>query len=687
MIINTGQRTDIPAFYSKWFINRIKEGYVLVRNPFNPNLITKFLLDPKVVDVIGFCTKNPRPMLAYLDELKDFGQYWHVSITGFGRDFEPNVPPVNPNKRQSCSNERIEFDLTNLPKEESKDEDVHTSIQDEILTGKNPILYDYMREKKAEMDEWIARKEDEQKLKELEAEENGKVPEDNTISIDLTKPVNDDVLSFDKFETISTTDNSNTNYNVIDNLDLGDNSTMNEIKEEDAIQVYDEQPTEDIELDVTVEDVVDDTVEEVELEDTTTESNLDDLDEIKLDESSEKIDIGEVDPVPEEDKSVTADGIVFEEKAGIKQDPIVIEDELTPEETTSSPADSLDPAAKHLIELATKVLKPAAKKLDLSSFTVVKKPNTNTKGLDQKPITVAKWVLRTKKVCVHMKAAQGAELEELRTLMTDADTTTDFIRLYRIIYDHVVSPKPTSFEAWCKSTYTDDLDDYFFCFYIANYMNSNYIPYDCSNQNCKPGTFLSDNVPIMNMVKFNSDEDKAKFNDIYSSEVFDNNPDGLYVTERIPFSDQLAIGFKESTLYSYIEAQSIRNNEAFINRYAATISLIPNIDEIFKIDAENMQLIPITYKMYPESNANTYKSKVQKYDSVLRSLTPDEFGTLMSYINTFNEEKKNAIGIKYVRPAATCPDCGAKIEESETTAQSLVFFRYQLGQMVNISIK
>lgn len=95
MIINTGQRTDIPAFYSKWFINRIKEGYVLVRNPFNHNLITKFLLDPKVVDVIGFCTKNPRPMLAYLDELKDFGQYWHVSITGFGRDFEPNVPPVN----------------------------------------------------------------------------------------------------------------------------------------------------------------------------------------------------------------------------------------------------------------------------------------------------------------------------------------------------------------------------------------------------------------------------------------------------------------------------------------------------------------------------------------------------------------------------------------------------------------
>ena len=94
MIINTGQRTDIPAFYSKWFINRIREGYVLVRNPYYPTLVTKFLLNPKVVDVIGFCTKNPRPMFQYLDEIKDFGQFWYISITGFEKDLEPNVPSI-----------------------------------------------------------------------------------------------------------------------------------------------------------------------------------------------------------------------------------------------------------------------------------------------------------------------------------------------------------------------------------------------------------------------------------------------------------------------------------------------------------------------------------------------------------------------------------------------------------------
>lgn len=92
MIINTGQRTDIPAFYAEWFANRLKEGFVCVRNPYNPNQVSRYRLDPSVVDVIGFCTKNPAPMFPYIDLLKGYGQYWFVSITPYGRDIEPNMP-------------------------------------------------------------------------------------------------------------------------------------------------------------------------------------------------------------------------------------------------------------------------------------------------------------------------------------------------------------------------------------------------------------------------------------------------------------------------------------------------------------------------------------------------------------------------------------------------------------------
>lgn len=85
-------RTDIPAFYSQWFINRIKAGYVLVRNPYNPSSVTRYEINPDVVDLIAFCTKKPAPMLKYMDVLKPYGQYWFVTITPYGKEIEPNVP-------------------------------------------------------------------------------------------------------------------------------------------------------------------------------------------------------------------------------------------------------------------------------------------------------------------------------------------------------------------------------------------------------------------------------------------------------------------------------------------------------------------------------------------------------------------------------------------------------------------
>lgn len=93
MIIQTGMRTDIPAFYSQWFLNRLKEGFVYTRNPYCPDQVTKYSLSPEVVDLLVFCTKDPAPMLPYMDLLKAYGQYWFVTVTPYGRDIEPNVPP------------------------------------------------------------------------------------------------------------------------------------------------------------------------------------------------------------------------------------------------------------------------------------------------------------------------------------------------------------------------------------------------------------------------------------------------------------------------------------------------------------------------------------------------------------------------------------------------------------------
>lgn len=96
MILNTGQRTDIPAYYSEWFYNRISAGYVMVRNPFNHRQVTKYVLSPDVVDIICFCTKNPNPILSRISEISQFNQLWFVTITPYDQTIEPNVP----NKRE-----------------------------------------------------------------------------------------------------------------------------------------------------------------------------------------------------------------------------------------------------------------------------------------------------------------------------------------------------------------------------------------------------------------------------------------------------------------------------------------------------------------------------------------------------------------------------------------------------------
>jgi hypothetical protein len=92
MILSASRRTDIPSYYSDWFCNRIKEGFVLVRNPMNFHRISRIDLAPEAVDGIVFWTKNPLPMLDRLNELKEYMYYFQFTLTPYGRDVEPNLP-------------------------------------------------------------------------------------------------------------------------------------------------------------------------------------------------------------------------------------------------------------------------------------------------------------------------------------------------------------------------------------------------------------------------------------------------------------------------------------------------------------------------------------------------------------------------------------------------------------------
>lgn len=94
MIISASRRTDIPARYPEWFMNRLRAGEVLVPNPYNRKKVSRILLSPKVVDCIVFWTKNPEPILPYLKEIDQLGYEYcfQMTITDYGADLEPEVP-------------------------------------------------------------------------------------------------------------------------------------------------------------------------------------------------------------------------------------------------------------------------------------------------------------------------------------------------------------------------------------------------------------------------------------------------------------------------------------------------------------------------------------------------------------------------------------------------------------------
>ena len=91
MILSVSRRTDIPNYYSEWFYNRIKEGFLYVRNPMNAHQVSEIKITPDVVDCIVFWTKNPLPMMKRLNETKDYNYYFQFTLTGYGNDVEVNL--------------------------------------------------------------------------------------------------------------------------------------------------------------------------------------------------------------------------------------------------------------------------------------------------------------------------------------------------------------------------------------------------------------------------------------------------------------------------------------------------------------------------------------------------------------------------------------------------------------------
>ena len=421
-------------------------------------------------------------------------------------------------------------------------------------------------------------------------------------------------------------------------------------------------------------------IEELEKEYENTDDSLKEMDSI-FNNTEETV--SEV-PVNVKEEVVTDDSDNIEIEREIvtntgTEEIVTDEDELA-EDTSSDDNDdsNLEEDSDRYLQIIkneiSKRIKPVSKKMDISNFTIISKPIMSNNIIESKEVPVAKWALPTTGTTFKVKEILGSNIEKIRTAISGGHMDI----VLQIIYDNIISPKPESMMLWAKSIAYDDFDHLFMGIYIAAFTDSNYISMTCPNPNCKDKVFVTDNIPMEQMVKFKDAEAEKKFKALLNSNAV--NPKGLITSEIIPISNRFAFGFKIPSLYDiYIEDRLI--DDTFRAKYENASAIVPYIDKIYYIDTENNQLIPVGFTEYVNNQTKTVKSKIIRYDKVLSTLGVDEINVIKAYMVKIVEESQS---ISYQVPEATCPHCGHKIAAQPISGSQLVFTRNQLTLLLNI---
>ena len=541
------------------------------------------------------------------------------------------------------SGERVKADLSSLPKPKPTGKvalDPRTEVLDDVF-GEGGQFEKYKAMKQKEMIEYFEQQAQKEEAEREEAEVERAIENTETVPMSMEEEIESDYRAEEKkVVPIDLMDGMDEVMHGIEEDKISETRNLvpveltkeHEVKSLDEIPVAEEpvkvvEETKDVEEDIHLDD-------DFELDITTVEES----DEVMISES--------------DDDSVSS-----------TEDDISEEDRLN-----------------YLKSLISAKIHPVAKKLDLSTFTVAKKVVTSNNVMSTKDTIAATWPLPYSGTVIMMKSWTGAELESLRSAMEDQEPNHRMV--LNMIYNHITSPKP-NFEQWLKTTYFFDYNHIFMAIYAASFNGANFIPVDCANDKCtnKIKTYLTDNIPIMNMVHFNDEKAKERFMKLYKSETYQAN---VKTVEIVPITEELAIGFKIPTLYSVlIEPQYF--NEQFVQKYTQTINLLPYIDNLYQINMETKELFPIGYKIYQNNLRKTILGRTVRYDRILSQLNPDEYNIVGGFTNSINDTMNDKIGWDYRYPETTCPDCGHINPESAPQNPALmVFTRNRLGLLASI---
>lgn len=387
------------------------------------------------------------------------------------------------------------------------------------------------------------------------------------------------------------------------------------------------------------------------------------------------------------------DGIEDEDMKFLDDEEESSSDEDTSESSNDDDAKARQEAIKQNIrqEISHK-FNPISHKLDLSSFTISKKPINASKVINEiktKAIECADGVLWSEKRAIRMSAFKPMEIQSLdpqRLRGSNANYNKFIENKLRLIYDHIIDAnKPKNFEAWAMITPNTVMDDYMFTAYKATFGTVNIVTFNCNDDKCS--NVFMENVPVHSMIKFTDDKKKEEYMNILTQGNTDST-NSNYKVDLYQASDEYVFGLKIPSLYNtYIEPTLVDQN--FASKYEELILLLTYIDSVYTIDYKTRQLIPIDTKPVATDKALSYKRRVKTYATILKSLTSDQLQALSVETDkydagTLDDEGNLVRDINYVYPERRCPKCGKKIDEVEVNPDTILFTRHQLGLMKKI---
>lgn len=300
--------------------------------------------------------------------------------------------------------------------------------------------------------------------------------------------------------------------------------------------------------------------------------------------------------------------------------------------------------------------------------------NISSRPRDQKS---ADWALYYTGRSMKFAESRGPELDALRKTINNSNGVNGVIASLRFIYEHTLDANKPSFEAWCKLIRTEDIESLYFGLYRACYADANLVARACIGKNGCKKTSLID-TDINTMVKFDDDKVKEKFYSILNKDTTTETQ--TFESELIQISDDFVISYTMPTLYStFIQYATLKPEVT--DKYSDILNTMAYIDGFFSIDRENQELVPIAIKEYPNNINKTVLSKLKTYTEILKTLTNDQYNILTAKLNNIVQTSK----VTYIYPEATCPECGATIEEEQIDSMlNLLFTRAQLVQIKSL---